>query len=93
MKVGCKRQGLGGRQDGGAENFLFLKSVNVCHNVTAIRFIRECTATGRPCGDEESVRRMELENNRDFTRKKPAQKPKAKDGEPPMLWSDDRIVR
>ena len=56
--------------------------LNAGMDMEADQFIRECTATGRPCGDEEFVKRMELENNRDFTRKKPGPKPKAKDEEP-----------
>jgi REP-associated tyrosine transposase len=44
----------------------------------ANRFIRECTFTGRPCGDEAFLKRMEIDSNRDFSRKKPGPKPKAK---------------
>jgi putative transposase len=57
------------------------------------RFIRECTATGRPCGDDAFVKQIEQAANRDFTRKKPGPKPKNKNEETPLLWTDDRIVR
>jgi hypothetical protein len=57
-------------------------------------FIRECTFTGRPCGDEAFVKQMELDSRRDFTRKKPGPKPKAHtEGNLLLDWSQDRIVR
>jgi putative transposase len=59
----------------------------------ADRFIRECTATGRPCGDDVFVKQIEETTKRDFTRMKPGPKPKVKQAETPLLWTDDRIVR
>jgi hypothetical protein len=59
----------------------------------ADRFIRECTANGRPCGDETFVRQIEGATNRDFTRKKPGPKPKVQSEENSLLWNEDRIVR
>ncbi len=52
--------------------------------------IRECTATGRPCGDDAFVKHLELTTNRDFTRKKPGPKPKVKHEETPLLWTEDQ---
>lgn len=40
------------------------------------RFIRECTRTGRPCGDEAFVNSVGKATGHDFTRKKPGRKPK-----------------
>jgi putative transposase len=58
------------------------------------KFIRECTFTGRPCGDEAFVKQMELDSRRNFTRKKPGPKPKAHTEVSPLLdWSQDRIIR
>jgi len=57
------------------------------------RFIRECTFTGRPCGDEPFVKQMGVDSRRDFSRKKPGPKPKAKKPEnAPLDLSDHRIV-
>jgi putative transposase len=55
-------------------------------------FIRECSATGRPCGDDAFVKQIEITANRDFTRKKPGPKPRVKEDAPQVLWTDDRIV-
>jgi putative transposase len=57
------------------------------------QFIRECTATGRPCGADSFVKQIELSANRDFTRKKPGPKRKLTEEETPLLWTDDRIIR
>jgi putative transposase len=57
------------------------------------RFLRECTATGRPCGDEAFVKTIEERANRDFTRKKPGPKPKIKSEEAAPHWTDDEIRR
>jgi putative transposase len=57
------------------------------------RFIRECTFTGRPCGDEPFVKQMEVDSKRNFSRRKPGPKPKAKKQENPLLdLTDGRIV-
>jgi putative transposase len=40
------------------------------------RFLRECTRTGRPCGDEAFVEIVGRASDRNFTRKKPGPKPK-----------------
>jgi putative transposase len=53
------------------------------------QFIRECTATGRPCGDDAFHKRIEGQTNRDFTRKKPGPKPKIRPEEHPLLRTDD----
>lgn len=46
------------------------------------KFIRECTSTGRPCGDDAFVKRIEESTGRDFTRNKPGPKPKVVATEP-----------
>ena len=43
--------------------------LNTGSNGQADKFIRECTTTGRPCGDSAFVLRIEEKTNRDFTRK------------------------
>lgn len=56
--------------------------------------IRERTFTGRPCGDDEFIRSIELSTGRDLARKKPGPKPKSKSAENLVLtWTEDRIVR
>ena len=45
------------------------------------RLIRDCTLTGRPCGDEEFVRSIGSLTGRDFSRKKPGPKPKSNQGQ------------
>ena len=54
----------------------------------ADQFIRDCTFTGRPCGDETFIKRVEQATNRDFTRKKPGPKPKDRSEQVP----DDRLL-
>ena len=41
-----------------------------------IRQLRECTLSGKPCGEESFIRNVEVRTCRDFTRKKPGPKPK-----------------
>ena len=55
----------------------------------ADQLIRDCTATGRPCGDDAFVKQIELAVNRDFTRRKPGPKPKATAEEAARLWTED----
>jgi hypothetical protein len=58
------------------------------------QLIRQCTATGRPCGGEALVKEMEEKLNRDFTRKKRGPKPKVIPDQNPLLnWTDDQIIR
>jgi putative transposase len=58
------------------------------------RFIRECTFTDRPCGDEGFVNQIERAADRDFTRKKPGPKPKDRDEQSLLLdWAKDEIRR
>ena len=66
-----------------------------CPNDEAInQHIRDCTFTGRPCGRDTFVKQMEASTHRDFTRKKPGPKPKAREEDSPLLdWPEDRIVR
>ncbi len=59
----------------------------------ANQFLRDCTSTGRPCGQEDFVKQIERELHRDFTRKKPGPKPKVTEEDNTILWADDRIVR
>ncbi len=62
-------------------------------NDASERFLRKCTKTGRPCGDEAFVNAVGKAADRDFTRKKPGPKPKPAVEEIPLLdWSQDRIV-
>ena len=46
-------------------------------NLETNKIIRQCTATGRPCGDDDFVKRVERITQRDFTRKPPGPKPKS----------------
>jgi putative transposase len=46
-------------------------------NDAAERFLRECTRTGRPCGDEAFVKAIGKATGHDFSLKKPGPKPKA----------------
>lgn len=58
------------------------------------KLIRDCTSTGRPCGDESFVKNIEEITNRDFTRKKSGRKARAEKQTLPLLdWSEDRIIR
>jgi putative transposase len=66
--------------------------LNAVTNEEADRFIRECTATGRPCGDDHFVKQIEEVTDRDFTRRKPGPKPKIKQEEAPLLWTDDQTI-
>jgi putative transposase len=43
--------------------------LNTGSNGQADEFLRECTTTGRPCGDSAFVLRIEEKTNRDFTKK------------------------
>jgi len=45
------------------------------NNDVSERLLRECTKTGRPCGDESFVHSIGKSAGRDFTRKKPGRKP------------------
>jgi REP-associated tyrosine transposase len=56
-------------------------------NLETNKFIRQCTSTGRPCGDDAFVKRVELATQRDFTRKPPGPKPKS-GSDAPMLPFD-----
>jgi putative transposase len=42
-----------------------------------IQFIRDCTAAGRPCGDDVFVKQIEEATRRALTRRRPGPKPKA----------------
>jgi putative transposase len=60
---------------------------------TTQKFIRESTFTGRPCGDEAFVKRMEETTERELSRKKPGPKRKAKAENNLLLdWTGDRFV-
>ena len=57
------------------------------------RLLRECTHTGRPCGDEAFVNAIGKAADRDFTRKKPGPKPKAPvEDALPLEWSEGGIA-
>ena len=66
--------------------------LNTGSNGQADEFIRECTTTGRPCGDADFVRRIEEKTNRDFTRKKPGPKPKVQQEQTSLRWPEDPIL-
>jgi putative transposase len=45
-------------------------------DIDCIQFLRGCTLTGRPCGDEAFVSQIAQTTNRSFIRRKPGPKPK-----------------
>jgi len=53
--------------------------------------IRARTYTGRPCGSEEFVRKIEAMTGRRLAPGKPGRKPKGQDATQRSLWSDDEI--
>jgi putative transposase len=65
--------------------------LNTGSNEQADGLIRECTTTGRPCGDSDFVRHIEERTNRDFTRKKPGPKPKVKQEQTPLFQAENPI--
>jgi putative transposase len=59
--------------------------LNAGRDEASDRFIRDCTMTGRPCGDDAFVKQIEVTAGRDFTRKKPGPKPKVQTEEGPLF--------
>jgi len=52
--------------------------LNVDVDPIADQILRDCSATGRPCGDDAFVQQIEHATNRNFTRRKPGPKPKSR---------------
>ena len=55
--------------------------------------IRECTVTGRPCGDDMFVEQLEQLTGRNLRPKKPGPKPKVTDGALLAFGSDNPEFR
>jgi putative transposase len=66
--------------------------LNTGSNGQADEFLRECTTTGRPCGDSAFVLRIEEKSNRDFTRKKPGPKANLQQEQTSLRWPEDSIL-
>jgi putative transposase len=72
----------------------WVRGLSGADNDESDRLLRECTKTGRPCGDETFIKTVGIAADRDFTRKKPGRKPKAAVQEVPVPdWSQDRNAR
>ena len=55
--------------------------------------LRTQTHTGRPCGDEDFVKRMEAVVGRPLAPRKPGPKPRGPQEEEDLLWSSEEIRR